>query len=96
MVKVRVLLNGIEFSAVSVVKDVLPSNCNVFKFCGADQKKDLTIPTEGFELLNTKLEAAANTPIDSIPPPNYKDELLYIYTSGTTGLPKAAVLRNSR
>lgn len=81
---------------MSEVKDVLPSTCTIFKFCGADQKKDLTVPTEGFELLNTRLEAAAQTPVEGVPPPNYKDELLYIYTSGTTGLPKAAVLRNSR
>ncbi|KAK7791656.1 hypothetical protein R5R35_005068 [Gryllus longicercus] len=35
-------------------------------------------------------------PPEGVPPPGFRDPLLYIYTSGTTGLPKAAVMLNSR
>ncbi|XP_059473043.1 long-chain fatty acid transport protein 1-like [Neocloeon triangulifer] len=76
------------------IKKLIPGDCKLFKFCGADQSFDGAC--DDFIFLNPLLEREPLTPIEGLSPPSYDSELLYIYTSGTTGLPKAAIMKTSR
>ena len=53
---------------------------------------------EGYERLDTKLDALPNDPIaeSELPRLTIEDKCLYVYTSGTTGLPKAANINHYR
>jgi fatty-acyl-CoA synthase len=54
--------------------------------------------TEGFERIDTKVDALPNGPISGaeLPHLTIEDKCLYVYTSGTTGLPKAANINHYR
>jgi fatty-acyl-CoA synthase len=53
---------------------------------------------DGFERIDTRVDALANTPIpdSELPRLTIDDKCLYVYTSGTTGLPKAANINHFR
>lgn len=53
---------------------------------------------EGYERLDTRLDALPNNPIpdEDLPRLTIEDKCLYVYTSGTTGLPKAANINHYR
>jgi long-subunit acyl-CoA synthetase (AMP-forming) len=66
------------------------------KLCGAHQPDQEEVQVDKFIMLDSLIKTALPIPIQGLPPPYYRNKLMYIYTSGTTGLPKAAVLLNSR
>jgi hypothetical protein len=53
---------------------------------------------EGYERLDTRIDALPDTPIAAgeLPTLTIEDRCLYVYTSGTTGLPKAANINHYR
>ncbi len=53
---------------------------------------------DGFEQLDTKIDALSDAPIPDVELPrlSIEDKCLFVYTSGTTGLPKAANINHYR
>jgi fatty-acyl-CoA synthase len=53
---------------------------------------------QGFQRLDTELDALPNDPVpeEQLPKLNIEDRCLFVYTSGTTGLPKAANINHYR
>lgn len=82
----------VDVSLVDSFRSALPHlECSPTLWCHGDAP-------EGFQRIDTIVDALPNTPIpaDQLPSLNIEDKCLYVYTSGTTGLPKAANINHYR